>query len=1123
MRTKTNLLLLLALFLGTHLHSQTPCGFDMLMEALTSEDSTYQSQLDSFDQNYADMLLNAMPPFGGGSEKTYEIPLVFHIIHDGGPENITNEQIYQAVEQANFQFAGGEGGFNTKITFHVASVDPNEACVTGINRVQMQNPGVPDISSGFRSDTIFKDMSRWPIQNYVNVWIVKYIDQGGYTAGYATLPPARPRQDGIVIRYDRLGTTGAATGNITNTLAHELGHYLGLYHVWGWEWIGPNDDRCELNCDLDNCLVSGDRVCDTDPAYTIFSGGDCTPLASHCETYCPGFPVGEYFHPKDNYMSYHHACQNKFTQGQAQRMWFTIDIYRPELPASACNNSCDIVITSNTIFDSPKTIGGDIYVQSGATLTISTYLEFGEGNGIYVEDGGKLVLTGSGSMLNKCPNADHWQGVKVEQGGELVVRHAYIYNAVDAITAYSGSTADIDTIVVIGLNNYTGSGIIIQGDVSVPSLKKIKIHNVRQGIFTLNGAGNLYHFDGGEIQNTTYGILVSGNSAVINDYSISDGQTGIVLDNSPGSILFDNHIVVSGTGIAANWSPFTYIGNNTIGWGSLRPGIGISMFQSGGSGVSDNSLRVKLLSIRLWQSDALVAENQISTTGINQFGGAIQVNDTHGAQIIENEIDVDQAAFGIETVSSSGTRIEGNLIDLYAVTAARTAAIRSMGSMDEFIGNNTIISLGNAAGIVTQNATSNQYQCNVITSTIEGISIYYNSEIQNIRGNELDASTDLVIRSQIGLQNHHGNKFIGGKARANELGFEELSFSQFYVNSVHPTRPNLMPTDIIPSSGWFVDQNNLNVYACSAVHQGPEWVAFDGGDEGILCRYYEYLLSVRDEKPEQFAVKLIHLLRYSDKKSGFSMPGCITSDSTFLSLCGITELAEVSLALEKTGKTEVVTDIATLQSQYMGDTSALNRSLLQAELNDVETEIALKRLQDSTRLDSIYNVLLSISCTDSLVLKWKAAYLVYTKFLGGDSLDIADRTVVENLSHECSDTYGDAIHLARAMANIWDETYYDSFDGCGYSTPPPFRVDGGFSGNITVAPNPSTGIFHITLPEGFEGSLTVMDITGQILEQRTLKNDNRNEIDLSAYNGVLLMRFSNSAGFSAVHKVIVIH
>lgn len=359
---------------------------------------------------------------GGGD---YEIPVIVHIMHNNGPENISDSQVIQAISQANDQFAGLEGGFNTNIKFRLAGIDPNGNCTNGIIRVQTPNPDVNRTDPA--SDAGLKNLSRWPADKYLNIWIVRCIlpdsdcSDDVRVGGYAYLPVASADVDGIVIDYRDMGYTGAASGSNRNVLAHEAGHYLSLLHVWGAERA---PDLCVTNCHSQSeCLTLGDRVCDTNPGKGAIYSNNCEPTYNSCEG-CPDWDPSLPY-PKENYMSYTFACHDRFTEGQAERMHFALENYRSNL-WSYDNRACtglfaisgsqsiyadETWTTTNLYNNGDITITGDLYIEPGATLTVGTNVTVRFcGNGkLMVKPDATLVLYGT--LTTSCGKP--WKGVEV--------------------------------------------------------------------------------------------------------------------------------------------------------------------------------------------------------------------------------------------------------------------------------------------------------------------------------------------------------------------------------------------------------------------------------------------------------------------------------------------------------------------------------------------------------------------------------------------------------------------------------------------------------------------------------------------------------------------------------------
>src|SRR5690554_3455473 len=285
-----------------------PCGYDLIPE-------------------------NNLPlpslPLNFNTTGSYVIPVVVHVFHQNGPENISDAQILSGIEEMNMQFSGAEGGTDAQIEFRLATLDPNGNCTNGIVRIFNQPAGV-NLGSLNSNDCTLTDidkcnLSRWPITKYMNIWIVEKIrnseaescnDSGirGFSVSGSGL------RRGITIKYKHFGTIETASygdhAENINTDTHEAGHFLGLHHPWGINSSCSN--ACEQVAGA-NCQTHGDMVCDTDPCNGGASTTDCTNLPLSC-TDCAGFDFTNYSYPADNYMSYNTQCHFRFTPGQIERM-----------------------------------------------------------------------------------------------------------------------------------------------------------------------------------------------------------------------------------------------------------------------------------------------------------------------------------------------------------------------------------------------------------------------------------------------------------------------------------------------------------------------------------------------------------------------------------------------------------------------------------------------------------------------------------------------------------------------------------------------------------------------------------------------------------------------------------
>lgn len=243
------------------------------------------------------------------STVTYVIPVVFHVIHNYGIENISDAQLKDGLDIVNKTFnkthpntASVIPAFqgihaNCDIEFRLATKDPSGNCHSGINRMAS-----PLTSSG---DHRVKDLIHWPPSKYLNVYVVA---NAAGLAGHAVWPSdadTMPSWDGIVLSHNYVGTMG--TSNLTQSVAfaHECGHFLNLHHIWGGNNV-PNFYYYPCADPAKDCNID-DLVADTPPTIGWQS---CNLAGASC---------GNTVDNVQNAMDYSY-CNIMFTQGQKARM-----------------------------------------------------------------------------------------------------------------------------------------------------------------------------------------------------------------------------------------------------------------------------------------------------------------------------------------------------------------------------------------------------------------------------------------------------------------------------------------------------------------------------------------------------------------------------------------------------------------------------------------------------------------------------------------------------------------------------------------------------------------------------------------------------------------------------------
>ena len=240
---------------------------------------------------------------------------------------------------------------------------------------------------------------RFPHTDYINIYLVRDIcasckPVGCLAGGFAAFPPAHGTElDGIVLEAN---TWGHGNCQLNKIALHELGHYFNLYHTW------------EGGCKNDDCLLDGDRVCDTPPdnGNNTYPSNPC--LNGNTENTCstdvnPG-DINNPFatdraDPTDNFMDYAPvACATRFTPGQVLRMQHALTGQRSSLlDSEGCRTPCDQPIAPMVDWISDTLLVGRSYLFTNATTGATTYSWSLNGNLISTDTDLTFIPSSSGS------------------------------------------------------------------------------------------------------------------------------------------------------------------------------------------------------------------------------------------------------------------------------------------------------------------------------------------------------------------------------------------------------------------------------------------------------------------------------------------------------------------------------------------------------------------------------------------------------------------------------------------------------------------------------------------------------------------------------------------------------
>lgn len=256
-------------------------------------------------------------------QTNYTIPLVFHVLHVEGVENISDEQIFDQVailnrdyNKLNSDTALIDVPFKNNIanvgfSFKLASIDPNGNCTNGITRHYDSR------ALNWDTNNLDDFTYSWPRDQYLNIYVVKKLNINA--TAYAFLPGVGVPDfaDVIVMTHDMCGSIGTGTVANSRVLTHEVAHWFDIQHTWGSSnapGVACGDDLINdtpITKGFSNCNIANSNVCDA----TIYEN-------------------------IQNYMDYS-PCKIMFTNGQKDRMYSTI--------ASGINGRDNIFTQANLI------------------------------------------------------------------------------------------------------------------------------------------------------------------------------------------------------------------------------------------------------------------------------------------------------------------------------------------------------------------------------------------------------------------------------------------------------------------------------------------------------------------------------------------------------------------------------------------------------------------------------------------------------------------------------------------------------------------------------------------------------------------------------------------------------
>jgi type IX secretion system substrate protein len=236
----------------------------------------------------------------GGGGVLYTIPVVVHVLHEYGPELISDDAIYNMISGANSLFLlTNPNAVNiidkfkpvaasTQIALKLATKDPNGKPTKGIEHIYSYLSG--EGASNYWDQV---KISQWPPESYLNIWI---IGTAPFYPGISYSPAQAayfPYYDGLIMNYNPLQA---------NTGAMLIAGYLNLPRPCSYNNSPPCTDA--------------DGIPDTPPCWEDFPFTCTTIFDTTCDT------------PNRQNVMFDNdsSCALMFTYGQGQYMQYILQI-----------------------------------------------------------------------------------------------------------------------------------------------------------------------------------------------------------------------------------------------------------------------------------------------------------------------------------------------------------------------------------------------------------------------------------------------------------------------------------------------------------------------------------------------------------------------------------------------------------------------------------------------------------------------------------------------------------------------------------------------------------------------------------------------------------------------------